>query len=221
MMEFRFNLKWNGPVIISRMQREMKQAVAQGAMRVQRAAKEQLLNKSGKIATTKAGLNRLSAKEKRGLSVTDQNDLIRIRGLGKISGLTAFRARPIRPKSGRKIRPGEFTQQVAFGGTYKGVDRIYWYGEPLHRWVQSSTPGTPPHAQTRTLQKRIVFEIINNGMRSKIGPAQEPKYGRMQELGGKTRFGTFPPRPYMAPALAMTQSAILQDFYRAVARATK
>jgi phage gpG-like protein len=221
MIQYRTNLKWNGPIVISRIQREMKQAVRQGAERVRRAAKDPLLNKSGKVLTTKAGLNRLSAKEKRGLSVTDQNDLIRMKGLKSISGLIAFRARPVRPKSGGKIRPGDFTQQVAFGGSYNGIDRIYWYGEPLHRWVQSSTPGTPPHKQTGHLQRSIAVEIVNDGLRAKIGPGQGLRYARIQELGGKTRFGTLPPRPYMAPALTMTQSAIVQDFFRAIARATK
>jgi len=70
MINFNFNLKWNGPIIISRMQREIKLAVAQGAQRVQRAAKETLLNVSGQKFVTPTGLNRLSAKEKRGLSVT-------------------------------------------------------------------------------------------------------------------------------------------------------
>jgi hypothetical protein len=220
MINFNFNLKWNGPIIISRMQREIKHAVAQGAQRVQRAAKETLLNVSGQKFVTPTGLNRLSAKEKRGLSVTAQNNLIRQKGLGSISGLTAFRARPIRPKNQPRIQPGQITKQVAFGGSFKGVGRIYWNSD-INKWTTSSAPGTPPHMQSRTLRNRIVYEMVNNGMRAKIGPAQELKYGRMQELGGKTRFGTLPPRPYMAPALAMTQSAILQDFYRAVARATK
>jgi phage gpG-like protein len=221
MIQYRTNLKWNGPIVLSRINREIKQAVRQGAERVRRAAKDPILNKSGKVLTTKAGLNRLSAKEKRGLSVTDQNDLIRTKGLKSISGLIAFRARPVRPKSGDKIRRGDFTQQVAFGGSYNGIDRIYWYGEPLHRWVQSSTPGTPPHKQTGHLQRSIAVEIVNDGLRAKIGPGQGLRYARIQELGGKTRFGTLPPRPYMAPALTMTQSAIVQDFFRAIARATK
>jgi phage gpG-like protein len=223
MIQYRTNLKWNGPIVISRINREMKQAVRQGAERVRRAAKDPLLNVSGQKFVTPTGLNRLSAKEKRGLSVTGQNDLIRTKGLGSISGLTAFRARPIRPKNQPRIQPGQFTKQVAFGGSYKGVDRIYW-NSTTNRWTTSSAPGTPPHKQQGArggLQGSIAVEIVNDGLRAKIGPGQGLKYARIQELGGRTRFGTLPPRPYMAPALTMTQSAIVQDFFRAIARATK
>jgi len=207
MIQFNFNLKWNGPIIISRMQREIKQAVAQGAMRVQRAAKDPLLNRSGKSQTARSGINKGTLAERWNRGVGG----MRGRGLNIIN-----------------LGP----TQLAFGGIHRyqnranpnhiyQMERIYWYGEPLHRWVQSSFPGTAPHKQTGHLQRSIVVERVNDGMRAKVGPAQGLRYGRMQELGGRTRFGTLPPRPYMAPALAMTQSAILQDFYRAVARATK
>jgi phage gpG-like protein len=201
MIRFTYNLKWNGPVILSRVEREVKRAVRQGAERVRRAAKDPLLNRTGKAATALAGMNRGNLAKRWN------------RGVQGSQGLTV-------------INLG--TKQLAFGGTFRGtykgkhhrVDRVYWYGEPLHRWVQSSTPGTPPHKQTGTLQRSVAVEMINDGMRAKIGPGNGLKYARIQELGGRTRFGTLPPRPYMKPALEMTQSAILQDFYKAVARAT-
>jgi hypothetical protein len=204
MIRFTYNLKWNGPVILSRVEREVKRAVRQGAERVRRAAKDPLLNRSGKAATAIAGLNRGN--------ISDRWN----RGVSGMKGLSI-------------INLG--SKQIAFGGIYRfrgkanprrkfAVDRVYWYGEPLHRWVQSSTPGTPPHKQTGTLQRSVAVETINDGMRAKVGPGNGLKYARIQEIGGRTRFGTLPPRPYMKPALEMTQSAILQDFYKAVARAT-
>jgi len=205
MIQYRTNLKWNGPIVLSRINREIKQAVRQGAERVRRAAKDPILNKSGKVLTTKAGLNK-------GKTLAERWN----RGVRELKGLNV-------------VNLG--SKQLAFGGstTFTDkkskqvivVDRVYWYGEPLHRWVQSSTPGTPPHKQTGHLQRSIAVEIVNDGLRAKIGPGQGLRYARIQELGGKTRFGTLPPRPYMAPALTMTQSAIVQDFFRAIARATK
>lgn len=119
-------------------------------------------------------------------------------------------------------------KRIAFGGTLrykkKGVlsqvDRVYWYGEPLHRWVQSSVPGTPPHKQTGELQRRISVQPVNEGYRAKVGPANNLKYGRIQELGGKTRFGTLPPRPYLEPSFQKMVPAIMQDFRVAIAKAT-
>jgi len=201
MITFNYNLKWNGPVIISRVEREVKRAVRQGAERVRRSAKDPLLNTSGNAATALAGMNRGNLAKRWN------------RGIQGSAGM-------------RVINLG--TKQIAFGGTYTAtykkkqhtVDRVYWYGEPLHRWVQSSVPGKPPHKQTGTLQRSIAVETINDGLRAKIGPGNSLRYGRIQELGGKTRFGTLPPRPYMRPALELNQSAILQDFYKAVVRAT-
>ena len=204
MINFNFNLKWNGPIIISRMQREIKQAVAQGAQRVQRAAKDPLLNKSGGAVMARTGLNKAKTAAGRWNA-----------GVGKMSGLHIVNFGKSQMAAGGSITTGRGSKQ-------KTINRIYWYGEPLHKWVQASVPGTPPHKQQagkKGLQGSIVFELVNNGMRAKIGPAQGLKYGRIQELG--SRSGRMPARPYMAPALAMTQSAILQDFYRAVARATK
>jgi phage gpG-like protein len=201
MIRVNYNLQWNGPVIISRVHREIKQAVRKGSERVRRAAKDPILNKSGKVATTLAGMNRgtLAQRWNRG-----------------VKGSTNLKVINLKPNP------------LAFGGTYRAtykkkhhrVDRVYWYGDPLHRWVQSSMPGDPPHKQSGHLQRSIAVEVINDGMRAKIGPGNGLVYARIQELGGKTRFGTLPPRPYMQPALAAEQSAILQDFHRAVAKAT-
>jgi phage gpG-like protein len=201
MIQFNYSLKWNGPIIISRVHREVKRAVRQSAERVRRTAKDPLLNKSGKSATTRAGMNKGSLAQRWNRGIQGSINL-KVANLG--------------------------SKQLAFGGSYRmtskkkqgWVDRVYWYGEPLHRWVQSSMPGNAPHKQTGHLQRSIAVEVINEGMRAKIGPGNGLRYARIQELGGKTRFGTLPPRPYMKPALELNQSAILQDFYKAIARAT-
>jgi phage gpG-like protein len=203
MIQYRTNLKWNGPIVLSRINREIKQAVRQGAERVRRAAKDPLLNKSGKSMTARAGLNKAKTPVGRWYH-----------GVGNLTGLNIVNFGKSSMAAGGSLAAGKLKNQTT-------IDRVYWYGEPLHRWVQSSVPGTPPHKQTGHLQRSIAVEIVNDGLRAKIGPGQGLRYARIQELGGRTRFGTLPPRPYMAPALTMTQSAIVQDFFRAIARATK
>jgi hypothetical protein len=201
MIQYRTNLKWNGPIVLSRINREIKQAVRQGAERVRRAAKDPLLNKSGKSMTARAGLNKGKTPVGRWYH-----------GVGNLTGLNIVNFGKSSMASGGILAAGKLKNQTT-------IDRVYWYGEPLHRWVQSSVPGTPPHKQTGHLQRSIAVEIVNDGLRAKIGPAQGLKYARIQELGSKS--GRLAARPYMAPALTMTQSAIVQDFFRAIARATK
>lgn len=196
----------------------MKTAVRKGGERVWRET-VQALNVSGKAAIKPTGLNRLTAKEGRGLTTTQKNDLIRTRGISAMRGtIKAFRARPVRPAGSPRIRPGEFTKQVAFGGSIGGVDRIYW-NDDKKWWTTSSMPGTPPHKQSGRLQK-IARQPVNDGYRIRVGPSNGLKYGRIQELGGKTRFGTLPPRPYLEPSFQKMVPAIMQDFRVAIAKAT-
>lgn len=103
-----------------------------------------------------------------------------------------------------------------------GIDRqsqramgLYWYGSPLHRWVQASQPGNPPHKQTGTLQRSIVTEYDAKTMQAKIGPSNQLKYARALELGTPT----LAPRPYMRPALAITQEKIVALIEKAIAQA--
>lgn len=191
-----YKLNWQGEPYKRRLLRELQRATREGAERVRRNAKESQLNASGKAATTKAGLNKGSVAN-------------RIGRRGLIADLKQVRSVRL-PKR----------KSLLFSGSYKGIDRIYWYGEPLHRWVQSSRPGTPPHKQTGTLQRSIAVETASHGMKAKVGPGQMLKYGRIQELGGKGLIN-LPPRPYMRPALMAELQRIMFGFEMAIARASK
>lgn len=197
-----FKLDWHGEPYKRKLLRELQIATRQGAERVRRNAVQTQLNTSGKSATSKAGLNRGSAGDR----------------IARASRLTNLKT--IRLKSGQTLR---------FGGTFQtkrkkktaSISRVYWYGEPLHRWVQSSFPGTPPHKQTGTLQRSIAVETATHGLSAKVGPGQKLKYARMQELGGRTKFGTLPPRPYMAPAFNAELNRIVFGYQLAIAKASR
>lgn len=203
MINATFNLQWHGPEYTQRLHRELQRAVRESAGLVKNKAKE-LLNVSGKVATR--GLNRQTGKAFKGLTRTQMNAMTFKLGMSKINGLKTVQSR----------RTGA---SLTFGGSYKGVDRIYWYGSPLNRWVQSSAPGTPPHKQHGKLQE-IEIDFTSGNLKAKIGPRYGLKYARIQELGGKGLIN-LPPRPYMRPAFESQQEAIMFRFALAVARASK
>lgn len=183
--------------------REVKTAVRKGGERVWRETRENALNKSGIGIVSKSGLNRGSIAD-------------RINRRSQLVGLKKVVSRKL-PK--RKV--------LQFGGSYtygkgeskKTIDRIYWYGEPLHRWVQSSQPGTPPHKQFGHLKRSIARQVVNDGYRIRVGPGQNLKYGRIQELGGVGLI-RLPARPYLEPSFQKMVPAIMQDFRVAIAKAT-
>lgn len=181
MIQYRYKISWRGKIAINRYKSAIENAVAETALKVQREAKK-LLNSSGKGVVAKLGLNKENKSKK--LSGAEKTELRLREGLAKLSGVQTLH--------GKK---GKFT----FGGSFKGTDRIYWYREPLHRWVQSSQPGTAPHKQTGTLQRSIFVQYYNSKMGAKIGPAYGLKYARIQELGGQAMIN-LPERPYMRPA---------------------
>lgn len=196
-------LDWHGPEYTARLHRELQRAVRQSAGMVRNKAVE-LLNTTGKAATR--GLNRQTGKAFKGLTTTQKNNMTFNLGMQKIQGL-------------KTVKGVKITKVLHFGGSYKGVDRIYWYGSPLNRWVQSSVPGTPPHKQSGALQ-RIVVEPGPLKLSAKIGPMYGLKYARIQELGGKGLIN-LPPRPYMRPAFESQQQAIMFQFALAIQRAAK
>lgn len=196
-------LDWHGPEYTARLHRELQRAVRQSAGLVRNKAME-LLNTTGKAATR--DLNKQTGKEFKGLSATDKNALMYKNGLKNIGGLKTI----VSKKTGATIQ---------VGGSHNGVNRIYWYGSPLNRWVQSSSPGTPPHKQSGNLQM-IVIEPSANGLSAKVGPKYGLKYARIQELGGKGLIN-LPPRPYMKPAFESQQQAIMEQFSNAIQRASK
>jgi phage gpG-like protein len=66
----------------------------------------------------------------------------------------------------------------------------------------TSRPGSPPDVVTGTLRRSIVSDSPQRdglGVTGRVYPTAV--YARIQELGGQTRRGTLPARPYMAPAL--------------------
>lgn len=199
-----YKLNWQGEPYKRRLLRELQRATRQGAERVRRNAKETQLNTSGKSATTIAGLNK-GDTAKRWARKRYIKDLKTVKAKGGNTSLTFG---------------GNYTYQDKKNKSQVRVDRIYWYGEPLHRWVQSSPPGSPPHKQTGTLQRSIAVEVESHGLKAKVGPGQMLKYARIQELGGKGLIN-LPPRPYMRPALLAELQRIMFGYEMAIARASK
>lgn len=193
MIQATYVLDWKGEPYKRKLLRELQRATRQGAERVQRNAKEVQLNTSGYSETTKAGLNKK-----------------------KIAARMAMKSSIAGLKTVTSKRTGA---TLTFGGSYKGLDRIYWNAD-VKRWVQSSPPGSPPHKQRGTLQRLIAVEMESHGMKAKIGPSQRLIYGRIQELGGRGLI-RLPPRPYMRPALLAESQRVLFGFQLAVARASQ
>jgi len=65
---------------------------------------------------------------------------------------------------------------------------------------EPSAPGEPPHKQGGHLRSSIQVEPSKDRFSAKVGPVDNLIYARLQELGGKTKRGTFPPRPYLEPS---------------------
>lgn len=90
-----------------------------------------------------------------------------------------------------------------FGGSIdidnKTVKGVYW-NAASHKWTTASAPGTPPHKQTGKLRQRIKAVRSSDGLTARVGPLDELKYARVQELGGPTWRATLPPRPYLGPS---------------------
>lgn len=190
MIQYKYKISWRGKLAVTKYKSAIENAVAESALKVQREAKKQL-NTSGKGVVAKLGLNKAKSAEKRFA-----------KGVAAVKDLQTVQ--------GKK-------DKLTFGGSFKGKDRIYWYREPLHRWVQSSPPGTPPHKQTGTLQRSVFIQFYNGKMGAKIGPAYGLKYARIQELGGRGMIN-LPPRPYMQPAYEMVLPQINEVFKKHLGR---
>lgn len=207
MITYSYKLNWRGKIAIAKYNAAIENAVAQSALQVQREAKK-LLNKSGKGVVAKLGLNKVKGKGSRKLSAEEKVNLRFTQGMEALS-----KTKTVHGKKNKITFGGSFTAE---DGTK--TDRIYWYREPLHRWVQSSQPGTPPHKQTGSLQ-RIAVQFYNSKMGAKIGPQYGLKYARIQELGGRGMIN-LPPRPYMQPAYEMVLPKINDIFKKHLGRVT-
>ena len=104
---------------------------------------------------------------------------------------------------------------VYYGGTFTDSqgdkhDRIYWYGEPLHKWVQASAVGDPPHKQAGHLRNSIQREVKRSldgyVVSGKAGPLDRLVYARRHELGGP---GKYPARPFLTPTFNKLKSIIM------------
>lgn len=195
MIQYKYKLSWKGKLAIVKYRQAVENAVAKSALKVQREAKK-LLDSSGKGVTAKLGLNTVRRKGVSKLSGEEQVELRFRQGLAAIKGLSTVH--------GKKSR-------YIGGGSFGGENRIYWYGEPLHRWVQSSEPGTPPHKQFGTLQRSISFQLLKGGLMAKVGPAYQLKYARLLELGGRGLV-EIAARPYMQPAFEAVKPEIDETF---------
>ena len=188
-----YRLEWHGDAYNRRLLAQLKIATMRSGIKVRDTTKK-LLSVSGKAGAAKAGLNR------------KKTPLERFKhGSQTIQGLKTVTSRKL-------------ATPVAI--TFGGANRMYWYGEPLDRWVQSSQPGTPPHRQHGELQRRIAVESINGGLRVKVGPSNQLIYGRIQELGGRGLIN-LPARPYLRPAFQSQFQAIMFQYSLAIARASK
>lgn len=196
MSETKVTITWNGDKYTAVVRRELRSAVRRGAGEVKKHASA-LLNEEGTAVTTPHGIGAQNGRKK--LS----RDQIFARGLGM--------ARP------DKIITTKSGSMVTIGGRMGNQNRIYW-NETTGKWTQSSVPGTPPHKQSGKLQQSVTFQMGAGDMSAKIGPGQGLVYARIQELGGKTRFGTLPKRPYMKPAFQASITRVLAFIANAVER---
>jgi hypothetical protein len=204
-----FKLDWRGPEYSRRLHTLLVAATKRGAEVVRRRVKEVELNTSGKAITDKMGVNRGTVVQRyhRG------NNALINRGQASTTKTKKGSLKTI--VVGSMIVKGKQNRKRNYR-----IDRVYWYGEPLFRWVQSSPPGSPPHKQTGTLQRSIAVESTHSGLRAKVGPGRRLKYARIQELGGRGLLN-LPPRPYMQPAFQASIGAILFQYELAIARASK
>lgn len=203
MIQAKFELEWLGEKIAAKLNRELQREVLKSGEKVRDETKK-LLNESGKGVVAKTGLNQ-PGKGSSKMTTTQKSQAVYQNGLKNIQNLKTITS----AKAGKTLH---------VGGSYKGVDRIYYYGEPLHRWVQSSLPGSPPHKQHGTLQRSISVEPMNGNMRVKVGPAHGLKYARIQELGGRGMI-RLPARPYLKPAFESQQNQIFDRIREAIKRA--
>ena len=146
----------------------------------------------------------LVAETKKALNKTGPNkEIQKAFGIRKDNGPHSFDAGLVGIKGLSFIGMGKKNRVVAHGGTFtdsKGTDHegMYYYGEPLLKWVQASKPGTPPHAQSRALRDSIGKQRNPAKLTGRVGPQDELVYARRQELGGP---GSFPARPFLRPTL--------------------
>ena len=223
MINATFKLDWQGGDYTARLHSKLKAAVKKSAALVRRTAAEllskpgtankaiQALNNTGKLKGAAAVAERFRRGEAAMRSLKGFNiGSTKIRHGGKFNFYKANTETIRWQLNGRKA-----VTKVKKDPTKYSASRVYW-NNATHRWTEASAPGTPPHRQTGDLSK-IWNEPLDGGLRARIGPRQNLKYARAQELGHKN----LPPRPYMRPAFEVCTNDIMMNFYRAIIEAAK
>lgn len=210
------NVTWRGQQYTKELHKNLKSAVTISAMMVIKTTK-QLLNESGQNAATSA-LNRVKNSNR----LTDAERIAARLNQGRRmmhGSLTRFKIQHASGKVFYGYGGGTYTHtktvkmgKVIHSQTQTTANRIYWYGEPLNKWVMASNPGDPPHKQLGDLQKSIDWQKLDNGLNAKVGPKDGLVYARAQELGWKH----LPPRPYLEPAFQANIKYIAAEFAWAI-----
>jgi phage gpG-like protein len=190
-------IKWRGKKYETAIEREIKLAVERSAERV-KTATQKALSKTG-----------------------PSKDLQQAFGKNKKSGPHSY-AKGMAGLSGVSVRKYK-NVKISFGGTFTDNagnkhDGMYFYGEPLNKWVKASAPGKPPHKQLGLLRQSIQYQKISNGMSVKVGPLDNLKYARRHELGGTSGY---PARPYLMPSFDAQRDGIEKLIKDAVKKAGK
>jgi hypothetical protein len=203
-------IEWKGDKYADRLQRNVQQAIEHSAEMV-RTKTMKALNVGGQKGKGLAKLNKIAGK----MSDEARTATKIARGEALMGGsLKNFKS-----KSGKlNVRfGGSFTHTDKSGAT-ETYDRVYWYGEPVNKWVTASRPGTPPNRQTGDLRRQIQYEFASDGLSAKVGPLDKLEYARRQELGGP---GSFPARPYLRPSFLACKPKIIDMIKDAAEKAGK
>jgi phage gpG-like protein len=85
-----------------------------------------------------------------------------------------------------------------------------------------SAPGSPPSLVTGNLRRSVrVGDLDGGGTRWRVSVSSNTVYSRIQEFGGRANHSSLPPRPYMAPGLALASAAVRDDLRQAWADALR
>ena len=83
---------------------------------------------------------------------------------------------------------------------------------------KSSTPGTPPHTQTRILRESILFSVNKERESVIIGPSRRKveMVGAVHEFGETFMGRKYPKRPFMGPALDITKESLPEKWKNSI-----
>lgn len=204
-------IEWKGDKYADRLQRNVQQAIERSVEKV-RTATMKALSVGGQKGKGLAKLNTVSGKM--------SDEARTAKKIARGEALMGGSLKQFKSKSGKlNVRHGGSFTHTDKSGATETYDRVYWYGEPVNKWVTASRPGDPPHRQTNDgLRARIWYEFSSDGLSAKVGPLDKIKYARRQELGGP---GSFPARPYLRPSFLACKPKIIDMIKDAAEKAGK